>query len=381
MFVLLPIILFILILSVLVFIHEMGHFMAARFFGIKVEEFGLGIPPRAWGKKIGETLYSINWLPLGGFVRIKGEDFIDYKPNDERNFLNKKPWQQAVVLVAGVVMNLILAVTIFYFILATNGWKSSPLLLLNDYKFPFGNVVEVPNIIVFMEEDSPALNAGMEFADQIQTLSYMDETISVNSVEDVKAFLSDKPDSEIRIEAVNINTDERNIYTVIPEYNENIDQPALGVSLGEAVQLTYTSPAQKLTAGFSHSANVLSYSMSVFGNLISRSVQEKSFEPVSAGVSGPVGIFGAVRSILSTGGPKVPMVILDLTALLSLSLAFMNLLPIPALDGGRLVFVITEWITGKRPSAALESKAHQVGFAILLGLIAVITLKDIWQLF
>src|SRR3990167_9173585 len=109
-----PLLLFLLILSVLVFIHELGHFLSARYFGIDVEEFGLGIPPRAWGKKIGKTLYSLNWLPIGGFVKIKGEDFDDFDPKDKTNFLSKKPWQQGVVLIAGVVMNFILAVFIFY---------------------------------------------------------------------------------------------------------------------------------------------------------------------------------------------------------------------------------------------------------------------------
>src|SRR3990167_7537244 len=111
------IVIFIIILSILVFIHELGHFISARKFGIKVDEFGIGIPPRAWGKKIGNTLYSINWLPLGGFVKIRGDDFDEYNAKDKNNFMNKKPWQQAVVLCAGVFMNAVLAVIIFQVIL------------------------------------------------------------------------------------------------------------------------------------------------------------------------------------------------------------------------------------------------------------------------
>ena len=142
------IVIFIIILSILVFIHELGHFISARKFGIKVDEFGIGIPPRAWGKKIGNTLYSINWLPLGGFVKIRGDDFDEYNAKDKNNFMNKKPWQQAVVLCAGVFMNAVLAVIIFQVILSFQGFRSSPVMLLGDFQFPFGSEVKIQNIIV-----------------------------------------------------------------------------------------------------------------------------------------------------------------------------------------------------------------------------------------
>lgn len=123
------IVIFLFILSFLVFIHELGHFLSARKFGVKVDEFGLGIPPRAWGKKVGETIYSLNWLPIGGFVKIRGEDLEDYDPKDPENFMNKKPWQRSVILLAGIFMNFVFAVIVFYFLLASNGWKSSPLVI------------------------------------------------------------------------------------------------------------------------------------------------------------------------------------------------------------------------------------------------------------
>src|SRR3989344_3884685 len=128
------IIIFILILSILVLIHELGHFIMAKRSGIGVEEFGFGLPPRIWGRKVGETIYSLNWLPFGGFVKLVGEDSTDEKRTQKNSFYTKHIRQRAMVVVAGVFMNLILAVVIFYIVIAALGFKVS-LPLLVDHKF------------------------------------------------------------------------------------------------------------------------------------------------------------------------------------------------------------------------------------------------------
>src|SRR4030067_2042328 len=135
---LVTLIVFLLILSVLVLVHELGHFLAAKKFGIYVEEFGFGLPPRLIGKKIGETIYSINWLPFGGFVRLVGEDPTDEKKGQKNSFYVKSLGQRTRVVVAGVIANFILAVVIFYVILFVLGFKVS-LPLLFDHKFKFVN--------------------------------------------------------------------------------------------------------------------------------------------------------------------------------------------------------------------------------------------------
>lgn len=373
------IIIFFLILSFLVFIHELGHFLSARKFGIKVDEFGIGIPPRAWGKKIGETLYSLNWLPIGGFVKIRGEDFEDYDPKDPENFINKKPWQKSVVLLAGIFMNFVFAVIVFYFLLASNGWKSSPLLVLADYNFPFGDRVELNNIVMGLAPDSSAEKAGVDYGDQILKLSTADTSIEPKTTEELINFVADKENQEIEVVTKNINTNETDVYQVVPTYNEELERSVLGVQLGEVVQITYLTPAQKLFSGFTHSVNIMGYSFKVMGSLISTSVETKDIAPVAQGVSGPVGIYGAVNSIAQVGGNQMFKAILDLMALLSLSLAIMNLLPFPALDGGRWVFVLYQWFTGKLPSQKIEARAHQIGFAVLLIFIVIVTFKDIFQ--
>ncbi len=371
--------LFVLILSVLVFIHELGHFSAAKKFGIKVDEFGMGIPPRAWGKQIGETLYSLNWLPLGGFVKIRGEDMDEYDPNDQRNFMNKPAWQRAIVLFAGVFMNFILAFVLFCFVLGMNGWKSAPLMSLTDYDFRFGQKVNIPNVVTGIEKNSPAESAGITAGNAIVSISFEGKEINPQNISDLKSFIADKNGKALQIKTINLINDETNVYEVTPVFNEEINQPALGVSLSNAMYLDYS--ASPLFAGVEHSYNVMGYSFSILKELIGISVKEKTLEPVSQGVSGPVGIFGAVKSVLDVGGPKVVFTILDLTALLSLSLAVMNLLPIPALDGGRLFFIAIEVITRHKPSAKLENMAHQIGFMVLIGILILVTFKDIWQLF
>ncbi len=373
--------LFLLILSFLVFIHELGHFLSARKFGVKVDEFGIGIPPRAWGKKIGETIYSLNWLPIGGFVKIRGEDLDDYDPNDPQNFMNKKPWQRSIILLAGIFMNFVFAVLVFYFLLASNGWKSSPLVVLADYNFPFGERVEITNVVMGVASDSNAEKAGVKFGDRILKLSVGDLSFEPKSSEELIEFVSGKEGQEIEVQTENINTGVKSIYKIIPTYNDEVKRAALGVQLGEVVQLAYVTPLQKSFAGFTHSVNIVGYSFKVMGSLISISVDTKDVGPVAQGVSGPVGIFGAVQSITKLGGSRVYMAILDLMALLSLSLAVMNLLPFPALDGGRWVFVLSEWISGRKPSPKLEARAHQIGFAILLVFIVLVTFKDISQFF
>ena len=375
-----PIILFFLILSILVFIHELGHFVAAKKSGVDVEEFGLGIPPRAIGKKFGKTLYSLNWLPIGGFVKIKGEDYSNYDPEDKTNFINKTPLQKTVILLAGVFMNFILAVTIFYFILGSQGFKSNPILMMGDYEFPYGKVESLPAVVTFVEGDSPAEKSNIQFADRIITASDGFTTVDINSVDDLKNYLIDKAGIEITLNTININSDEKNSYSVLPEYREQVGQSGIGVGLKEAVRIDYSSSVQKTFAGFLHAGNIIGYSYNMMKDLFAQSFAEKTLAPVSAGFSGPVGIFGAVKSILDYGGNKVFITILDLSAILSLSLGVMNLLPIPALDGGRWVFVLFEWITRKKVSRKFEDKAHQIGFAFLIGLLLLITAKDLFNL-
>lgn len=363
----------------------------AKKFGIKVEEFGYGLPPRAWGKKIGETIYSINWLPFGGFVKLYGEDeagsgsikvpkgTLPTKEVD-RAFFSRSVSQRAAVVVAGVVMNALLAVVIYYIFLGMSGFKTE-LPLLGEYKF-FGvqqnNVAQI--IITGVQKGSPAEQADLPVGSRV--LSMNGETF--NSSQSFTTFIQENKGKPITINWQNLETNEKGQDTIVPRVNPPEGQGALGVSFYpmETAVLSYETPLQKTFSGFTHPANLMAYQFNVLGKIIGVSVKEKSAEPLGGAVAGPVGIYNVVGTFLAIPDAKERFLqLLNLTGLLSLSLAFFNVLPIPALDGGRLFFIIIEAITRKKVSPKFESMAHTIGMAVLLSLILLVTFKDIFQLF
>lgn len=383
------IIIFILILALLVLIHEFGHFIAAKWNGVLVEEFGFGFPPRVWGKKIGETIYSINLLPIGGFVKVYGEEYHETDGNADpklknRAFVNKAPWQKAVIVLAGVFMNLLLAVFIYYILLGTNNFKSDPFTLFGNYKFRFGQQEEqvvVANIV----KAAPAAKAGVEIGDVVQGVTYTTNTgksvrLPISTPEQMIKIINANQGKNITIDFVNIKNNERKTVNVSPQYNKELKRAVIGVGLAESVILSYQQPVQKVLSGVLHSYNIMSYSMNTMGYFISSSFKEKSLGPVSETVSGPVGIFNVVSDIVQFSGKKVLINLAQLMGLLSLSLASINVMPFPALDGGRLVFILYEWITRKRPNQTVERYVNMVGFITLIGLAILVSINDILRL-
>ncbi|MDP2585953.1 MAG: site-2 protease family protein [Candidatus Levybacteria bacterium] len=387
----LTILVFLLLLSVLVLIHEAGHFFVAKKFGIKVEEFGFGFPPRLFGKKIGETIYSINWLPIGGFVKLYGEDEagggkvsskkLEVRSSDrDRAFFAKSAAQRAIVIVAGVVMNVVLAAVIFYVFLGISGFKTD-LPLLSDYKF-FGvnqtNITEV--VISAVVKNSPAEKQG---------LKPMTKVVSVNGkkIIDSKDFINvvnGNRGKEIEITWSGLQTQDIHKTKIIPRLSPPAQEGALGVglfSMSTAV-LNYETPTQKIFSGIVHPINLMSYNLNVMARLVKVSLEKKTTEPLTQGVSGPVGIASITGSILEIQNLKEKILgLLNLAGILSISLAFFNILPIPALDGGRLFFILIEAATGKKVNQRFEAMTHTIGMIVLLGLMVLITFKDITKLF
>jgi regulator of sigma E protease len=390
---LITIIVFLLILSVLVFIHEAGHFFVAKKVGIKVEEFGFGFPPRIWGKKVGETIYSINWLPIGGFVKLYGEDEAGAgkielgakkqeinREDQGRAFFAKSAWQRALVILAGVIMNTILAAVIFYIFLGISGFKTE-LPLLSDYKF-FGvtqtNIQQV--IISEVINNSPAQKQGLKAP--IEIVSVNGQKI-YNSQQFINIVNKNKG-REIEIDWNNLQAQEIHKTKVTPRLNPPPHEGALGVglySLSSAL-LDYKTPAQKIFSGIVHPINLMSYNLNVMAQLVKISLEKKTVEPLSSGLSGPVGIASVTGSILEIRDMKEKVLgLLNLAGLLSISLAFFNVLPIPALDGGRLFFILIEAFTGKKINPRIEGAIHTIGMIVLLALMVLITFKDIGKLF
>ncbi|MDO8583399.1 MAG: M50 family metallopeptidase [bacterium] len=390
---LITIIVFLLILTVLVLIHEAGHFFVARKFGIKVEEFGFGFPPRLFSFKRGETIYSINWLPIGGFVKLYGEDEagggkisvksekLKVKSSDRnRAFFAKSAWQRATVIVAGVAMNAILAAVIFYIYLGISGFKTE-LPLLSNYKFFGVNQTNMEAVVVSaVAKNSPAEKQG---------LKPLTKVIAINGqkITDSKEFISIvnlNKGQEIEITWSSLQTNEIHKAKVTPRLSPPKNEGSLGVvlsSLSTAV-LSYETPTQKIFSGIVHPINLMSYNLNALVHIVEISIERKTTAPLSQGVSGPIGIASLTGTILEIQNLKEKILqLLNLAGFLSASLAFFNVLPIPALDGGRLFFILIEAITGKKVNQRFESLVHTIGMMVLLSLMALITFKDIGKLF
>lgn len=354
---------FIIILGILVIIHELGHFLAARRMGVRVEEFGFGFPPRAWGKKIGETLYSINWLPIGGFVKVFGEEYHEdggdmSKQDKKEAFVYKKPWQKAFILVAGVVMNFIL------------GWVLISFLFTRGIPVPTGKVV-----VDTVAKGSPAEATGVKNGDQILSITYQDRVTDIRSIEELARTAQKYGDTEIQLTLKSAAGETKRV-EVTPRKNPPAGQGSLGITLDiDASYVVKTYPwYQAPYYGLLHSVDI---SLTFFRELGKIFGQMLSMQKPSVEFTGPVGIAQYTGQAIQVG----PEAVIQLIALLSLNLAVVNLLPFPALDGGRLVFVIYEWVTRKRVHQDFERNLNLFGIIVLLTLTVVITYFDIVKLF
>jgi len=360
----LSIISFLIILSVLVLVHELGHFWMGRKFGVKIEEFGLGYPPRALAKKIGETIYSLNWLPLGGFVKLLGENGEEEgkklsKTELKRSFFTQKKRVRITILTAGVIMNFLLGVVLFAAIYTKIGIPEE----VNYLK------------VLGIGEGSPAELAGIKAGDKI---------IGIENKEDV--FQGDKKELTNRfIEVVNSKRgeeikfilDENREIIMTPRLIEDIPegQGALGVSITnvDLVQYPYWQrPFRGIWVGLEEAwawGKDILVSLKI---MVVKGIQGEAPKDVA----GPVGIYQISKSVVEEG----ILTILQFVAILSINLSVLNLLPIPALDGGRLLFIAIETVFRKKVSQRIEQTIHLVGMIILLGLMALVTINDIRRL-
>lgn len=388
---LITVIVFLILLSLLVLIHELGHFLVAKKLNIKVEEFGYGLPPRIWGKKIGETVYSLNWLPIGGFVKLYGEDEAGSgslklpssklpKKDLDRAFFNRPVIQRAAVVVAGVVMNAFLAIVIFYIFMLLAGFKAE-LPLIGDHRFFLTNQQVRTEIVVSdISKDSPAEKIGIP---ELAKLT----AINGEKITDISEFtdrVKENKGKEISITWQDPQSGREITKQITPRVNPPKNQGAIGVRLFaiKTAILTYETPLQKTLSGISHPANLLSYNFDLLGKLIQSAIRNRDAGALGEGVAGPVGIYSLVGTIVQIPDLKERVLqILNLAGILSISLAVFNILPIPALDGGRLFFILIEGVARKKINPKYEALAHTVGMALLLTLILLITFKDIFQFF
>ena len=360
----LAIIIFLLIFSFLVLGHELGHFWAAKKIGVKVEEFGIFYPPRMWGRKIGETIYSINWIPFGGFVKILGEDRGE--EDNPRSLSSRKPREKAFVLLSGIGVNLLIAIVFFYVLLGINGFSTYQSQIF-DYQFPIGNQ-EVYPAISYVAEDSPAMEVGFEPYDMILSVNGS----RVNGSEEFVEMMNSNQGHELTFSVLNAQTKEDKELTALLRVNH--EEGALGVGVSEISKLSYEG-ISKWFVGPLHTANLTHLTFSALGYLIHTSVDEGSIEPLSSSLTGPVGILAMTKLTMAGGAWQL----FYLVAAISLALAIMNILPIPAVDGGRVIFVIYEAIFKRKFPQKVEHWINVGGFYCLLLLFFLITIKDIVQ--
>lgn len=379
-------------MGVLVLVHEFGHFILAKKNGVLVEEFGIGFPPRIFSKKIGETIYSLNLIPFGGFVKLYGEEYkefdnIDKLPPAKKNraFAYKLPSIKTLIITGGVLMNFLLAVFLYYIILSSNNYRSEPLPLIKNYNFRFGNQ-EYRVIIGAVVAKSPASKTEIQSGDitkRVGIQNRSNQTIwhPITNPQQFIDLVKQSRDKPIYLDLENIINNEKKIVKVVPKYDPKLKRAIIGINLVDATIISYNSLPERLFMGFLHSYNITAYNIEGIRFLIGQSAKQKSFEPLAEGSAGPIGIFRIINETVQSSGKKLMVNLFNLLALLSLSLGLINILPFPALDGGRFVFVIYEWITKKRVNQTFERNLNLIGFALLLSLLGLVTINDIIRIY
>lgn len=346
------ILLVIICLSALIFFHELGHFIAAKIFGVRVEEFGFGFPPRLFSKKIGETVYSLNVLPFGGFVRLFGEDEKIKENHEPRQFSAQPVGRRLLIVLAGVLMNIIIG----WLILSAVLMIGSPLHLAISQVAPA----------------SPAEIAGLKQGDIILEAVFADRSVLTDPIKSDdfvqilkrQTFMSVNLKIQRQNQLMNLTLNGRE---TPPE-----GQGPLGITLTEIGWKSH-SFFQSLLLGSKNTVMILGMMViQLFrffeGIFTNRHILET--------VAGPIGIF----TIMTQAGSLGLIYIFQLTALISLNLAVLNLLPFPVLDGGRFIFLIIEKINKNPVSVRLQAVINAIGLVALLVLMILVTIKDISRL-
>ncbi len=349
------ILLFVVILSVLVFVHEFGHFVMAKKMGMHVEEFGFGFPPRLWGIKKGPTVYSINWIPLGGFVKIKGEsgDLRDHADS----FASKPAWQRLTVLVAGVAMNMLLAAS-----LLSIGFMIGLPSVVDETTSQQAQLSNEQVQLVSVLPDSPAANAGVKEGDVLLSIDGNVYT----SASDARSYIQASGDNGVTL---SVKRDKEYLtFPLKPEMLASVGVVGVGIGLVKTALVSYPwylAIVQGIVATGEFTWAIVRSLVGLIGNLVVH-------QTVSVDLSGPVGIAVMTGEAAALGF----VYLLQFTAILSINLAVVNILPFPALDGGRALFVIIEKIRHRAVSGRLEAFVHNLGFALLMGLVILVTYRD-----
>lgn len=352
----------ILIFALLVTVHEFGHFITAKLSHMYVEEFSIGMGPLLFSKRWGETRYSLRLLPLGGYVRVLGEDIQEEERKgieqvnvpEERRYQNRPVWQRMIFAAAGSAMNVITAIVIF-----------SVMFLILGVAVP----IENPDTTIYaVAENGPAMEAGLQPGDkilsidgqQVATWDELNELIIDASTSETLTVTADRQGQQISV-------------SVQPVLSEDGSRSLLGI-YAQTAERQAVGPIKGLQLGCNATWQMTVAMVDVLGDLFTGKINIMDEEE---GLTGPVGIVQIIDQSTKAGWVYV----FNLAALLSINLAVINLLPIPSLDGSKLLFLLIEAIRGKAIDPMKEGYVNFIGFSLMMLLIIVVTYKDIVRLF
>jgi len=335
----LTIVLSLVILSLLILVHEWGHFLAAKKAGIQVYEFSIGMGPAIISRTLGETKYLIRLLPIGGYVKMAGMEPGD--ENNPRGFNKKSLFQRAAVVSAGSLMNFLLAIVLFVFVFTVIGIPSAS------------------NVVGEVMADSPAAEAGLRPGDKILVI----DGRKVNNWNDLVGIIHKNPGK--RLEMIVQRDNSKFTVNIVPYLDSERNVGLIGIKQSVEKQNLLNS----IYLGISNALNII---FMIFWGFIRMIIGE-----IPAEVAGPVGIVTIIGDVARFGLANI----LNFTAVLSLNLGLINLFPIPALDGSRLLFIFVEWLRGKPIDPQKENFIHFIGFAILILIMLIITYQDIIRIF
>jgi len=349
----------------LLVLHEFGHFIVAKKFGVKVEEFGIGYPPRLFGKKFGDTLYSVNLLPFGAFVRIPGEEGETKSIEDYQNFQGKPAWQRALILLGGVVSFWIISAILLSIVFAIGTSQA-----ISDEE---GGVLVNPKVQVLgTAPDSPAEKAGIKIGDVIKEMKLGEDKIIIEKVKDVQKFTENNKGKEV---SVLIQRGKENFeVSLLLRESPPGDEGAMGVALARTAEKSFPfwqAPLKGIEATVNLTGAVILGWADILGSLI----QGKGM-PQGVQVMGPIGI----GSLLTQAAQVGINYFLQFIAIISIYLAVLNILPIPALDGGKLLFLGIEKIKGSPVNPRIEQRFTVAFFFLLILLMVWATINDIARL-
>lgn len=346
---------FVVALGILIFIHEFGHFVAAKLFGVKVERFSLGFGPRLLGKEVGDTDYRISAFPLGGYVKMLGESSDEEIPEElHRVSFSHQPLRRRMSIVAaGPSSNLLLAVLLYAFI------------------FAFFGLTETSTDIGSVTPDSPAAAAGLKSNDKVLAV----DGVPVKVWSDLSQLIQESGSKKIQLKLQ--RGDEVFTVQLTPEIRETrnilgekISRPLIGIVASNNIIVEKVNPFQAMYYAVTHTVGMIKLTFVVLGKLIVGAISPKT-------LAGPIGIAQMSGEVAKAG----PLAFLYFLALLSINLGILNLLPIPILDGGHLLFFSIEAIMGKPLSIRKREVAQHVGLFLLIALMVFVFYNDIYRLF